>query len=532
MFDANEIDPQLFTDVGEGLDSPSVAVSKGYINPKTGKVYTLDEATAAINRIEKDFGKNVADVSKKIGVELDPKGRDRVLQQGTMHGYAKAYKNFSSGAYDSNPDAKYAMDNFLGNVSLIHSGAGDETSMGALYGDIGNKISPLDDRYDYSSNNWYQKNASNKLVRGKFTTYGDTTAGHKYMVGKKQLEYEDVPGDTPSGECQCEDPSKTDTYKPKDAQGNCTCNPVPKKCPCKKANGTVIEMAANADGSCPPCTDDVDYPVPGPPAEWWLQDTIKTTGAFGDLMGVKKYMPWAAPAKLETPRPTFLDPTRELGANAEQANIQTAGMAQFAGPQALSARSSSVQGQASKNAADILSKYNNANVNIANQFEMKATDVRNQESMLNQATQQRLYDQNTVANQQYDNAKLAMRNNLRNYYTNAITNRTKTDALNQMFENYRVSPASGGFMDYQPTEKTTNPSGSSTDAEWEAAFKFCKENGDPNPSACANRKVGVKPKTNSGADPNMINTMYGRDGGQMLENGGYVHINSWLPFIM
>ena len=408
---------------------------------------------------------------------------------------------------DETSTALLGISNFAGfNPYGMQVGVSDEAGMGTT------NISPID------------------------AYYTNTTQGE--IQGIHGLKFEDIP-DTPGvGPCQCEkdklaDGSPDPSYKPKDAQGNCTCEPTePKKCPCQKADGTVLEMTANADGSCPPCTEDKDLDIPGPPAEWWLQDTIKTTGAFGDLMGVKKYMPWAPPAKLQTPRPTFLDPTRELAANAEQANIQTQGMAQFAGPQALSARSSGIQGQAAKNAADVLSKYNNANVNIANQFEMKATDIRNQESMLNQATQQRLYDQNTVANQQFDNAKLAMRNNLRNYYTNAITNRTKTDALNQMFENYRVSPGSGGFMDYRPTEKTTNPSGSSTDGEWEAAFKFCKENGDPNPSACANRKVGVKSKTNSGADPNMINTMYGRDGGQMFEDGGYVYIDSWLPFIM
>ena len=77
-------------------------------------------------------------------------------------------------------------------------------------------------------------------------------------------------------------------------------------------------------------------------------------------------------------------------------------------------RSSGVQSDASKNIADTLSKYNNANVNVGNQFEFKANDIRNQSNMMKQATNQRLYDQNTVANQQFDNAKLAMRNNVRN----------------------------------------------------------------------------------------------------------------------
>ena len=489
-------------------------------NTAAGKDLSDAEIEAMRKKIKDAGYTSLEAVSDKVGLPMkravgtgratNPYDEEAYIQQAGFIAADKLMKDLDAnpGNYDDETStALLGISNFAGFSPYgMQVGVSDEAGMGTT------NISPID------------------------AYYTNTTQGE--IQGIHGLKFEDIP-DTPGvGPCQCEkdklaDGSPDPSYKPKDAQGNCTCKPTePKKCPCQKADGTVLEMTANADGSCPPCTEDKDLDIPGPPAEWWLQDTIKTTGAFGDLMGVKKYMPWAPPAKLQTPRPTFLDPTRELAANAEQANIQTQGMAQFAGPQALSARSSGIQGQAAKNAADVLSKYNNANVNIANQFEMKATDIRNQESMLNQATQQRLYDQNTVANQQFDNAKLAMRNNLRNYYTNAITNRTKTDALNQMFENYRVSPGSGGFMDYRPTEKTTNPSGSSTDGEWEAAFKFCKENGDPNPSACANRKVGVKSKTNSGADPNMINTMYGRDGGQMFEDGGYVYIDSWLPFIM
>jgi hypothetical protein len=47
-----------------------------------------------------------------------------------------------------------------------------------------------------------------------------------------------------------------------------------------------------------------------------------------------------------------------------------------------------------------------------------------------------------------------MRNNLRNYYTNAITNRWQTDALNQMYPNYKVSPGVGGRMDYNQLKES------------------------------------------------------------------------------
>ena len=370
--------------------------------------------------------------------------------------------------------------------------------------------------------------------------YTNTTQDEKQA--HHDLKFEDIPG---VGPCQCEkdklpDGSPDPSYKPKDAQGNCTCEPIePKKCPCQKADGTVLEMTVDQNGNCPPCQEDGDIPVQGPPSEWWLQDTIKTTGAFGDMMGLKKRMSWAPPVELGVPRPTFIDPTRELAANSEMGHIQTQGIAQFAGPQAMSARASSVQGSQAKNAADILGRYNNANVNIANQFEMKANDIRNQESMLKQATAQRVYDQNTIANQQFDNAKLAMRNQTRNYYTNAITNRWKTDALNQMFPNYAVAPGVGGRMDYRATPKTVTGTTASTQNDYFAQRKKCQESGASNPDECARNVINANKltanKTTDQAQGSMVNTMYpgtSRYGGPIFADGGFVYIDTWSPFLM
>lgn len=249
------------------------------------------------------------------------------------------------------------------------------------------------------------------------------------------------------GKCPCEEKEQE---QPKDQKEQ--------PCECTKADGTkVTSYYDESTGDCSqlPCQEaarPTDIPAP-----WWLQDTIKTAAIAGDLMGIKKYMPWAPDPSLVKPRPVFLDPTRELAAQSEQANIQTQALAQFAGPQALSARSSSVQGQAAKQAADTLSRYNNANVNIANQFEMKRADIDNQETLMKQASRQKLYDQNTIANQQFDNSKRAMRNALVNQYTNAITNRWQTHALNQMFPQFNVDPSVGGRGFYTGINKKITP---------------------------------------------------------------------------
>lgn len=540
----NRVDPEMFSDRGnkfrEWSDFKAKVVDAGkeVINPATGTPITnQNEFKAYKNYLATNFGGTFVggepklslmqvSASPTINEAFETDATTRALQQATFHGYARAMENYDT--YD--PDIQYALRNFSGG---LQRGAADEVSMMPLFKKAGIRISPIDDFYAPAS-----------------STSGNTTAGHLTGAAKLTMEFEPDPNNPP---CQCEDETKPD-YGRWDATQK-KCNPElckttpPKKCPCvivdeKTGEQTTIEQAPDPQtGECPPCEKDQDLDIEGPPAEWWLQDTIKTTGAFGDLMGVKKYMPWAPAVELQKPRPTFLDPTRELAANAEQANIQTQGMAQFAGPQALSARSASVQGQAAKNAADILSKYNNANVNIANQFELKGTDIANQESMLKQATAQRLYDQNTVANQQFDNAKLAMRNNLRNYYTNAITNKWQTDALNQMYPNYAVSPGVGGRMFFKPGNRQVTGQGAGSTITREEAYRQCRQ---MNPNAndqtnCVNSMMNLsKASTNtSGANANIGMGMYGTQrkisgsgfakGG---ESNGYVYLDSWLPFLM
>ena len=240
------------------------------------------------------------------------------------------------------------------------------------------------------------------------------------------------------------------------------------------------------------------------PAEWWLQDNVNTMGAVSDLASIKKYMPWEARVDLEEPRPTFLDPTRELGAQSEQANIASQASASFAGAQGLGARNAATQGNAAAQAANTLSNINNQNVNIANQFEGTQVGIRNQESMLNQQMANRVFDKNTIANQQFDNAKLQGRQNLRNAYNTAVTNKWKTDALNQMYPNYQTEAGPGGRVIYTPTDKTldtTKRKNTYADAE-----EHCKDQS----GNALNNCIKIY----------MDNHKYG---GESFEYGGYVY---------
>jgi hypothetical protein len=180
----------------------------------------------------------------------------------------------------------------------------------------------------------------------------------------------------------------------------------------------------------------------------WKQDKLNLLNAGLDYFDVQKALPWAARYEPELLSPTFYDPTRELAAQSEQANIANTALAQFTGPQALSARSASIQGQGAKQAADTLSRYNNQNVGVANQFEANNAQIANEAQRFNQAQNKQLYDQNVIANQQYKNTKRALRHNLADAQNTLTTNMMQTDAMNQMYPNYAVDPRSGGRMHF------------------------------------------------------------------------------------
>jgi len=183
-------------------------------------------------------------------------------------------------------------------------------------------------------------------------------------------------------------------------------------------------------------------------APWWLQDIVKTSGAAADLARVKKYLPWQDKPEVFLPKATYYDPTRELAANTEQANLASQFHQAFTGPK--SGAISGVQGKAFDNAANIMAKYNNLNVGLANQLSQERASILNQASQNQAGLNTQLWDKYTIANQQFDNSKNMARQNLRQSYMDAITNRAKTQALNTLYPNYYTDPSRGGFVNFNP----------------------------------------------------------------------------------
>lgn len=159
-----------------------------------------------------------------------------------------------------------------------------------------------------------------------------------------------------------------------------------------------------------------------------------------------KYMPWAAPINATTANPTFYDPSRELASNEEQQNAQMNYNSSFSGPQSGAARNSQIAGQSAVNAGNILSKYDQQNVGVANEFSNMNNQIMNQLSERKSASAENLYNGNVIANQSFDNSRMKLDEQILQAKTNAWNNRATTNAINQTNPYYYQDPSSGKLV--------------------------------------------------------------------------------------
>jgi hypothetical protein len=223
-------------------------------------------------------------------------------------------------------------------------------------------------------------------------------------------------------------------------------------CKCTDKDGKSYDPGKDANGKCNECKpterpefEDVEIgPETGAVVpDWTTPDLMNYYGALKDKYSLNKYYPWAAPVDMEEMRSVYLDPTRDIAAQSEQANIMTNALAQFTGPQALSSRASQVQGTSAKQAADTLSRYNNANVQLANQFGANNAQIRNQERAANQGIAKQLYDQTTLTNATFDRDKRLADNVTRQAFATGWKNASDIAMLNATSPQYEIDPRTG-----------------------------------------------------------------------------------------
>lgn len=281
---------------------------------------------------------------------------------------------------------------------------------------------------------------------------------------------------------------------------------------------TEDEIAEKGDRPDMEVMDVAQQQIPIAP-EWMTPDKMNFYGTLKDRYSLKKYYPWAPRYEPEVPRPTFMDPTRELAANAEQANILTQGLGQFVGPQALSARASSIQGQGAKQAADVLSRYNANNVGIANQFAQNAANIRNQAQLQNQATAKQLYDQTTFTNQQYDNSVRMADQAKRLAFATGWKNASDLAAVNATSDQYDIDPTTGAIVFTDP--KQFKPQETQGFDDWLSYYKEDYGMDDDDAIKAAIQSM----KGSSGNDIDISSLVQGKNG--MIVTGPMLY-----PFIL
>jgi hypothetical protein len=191
-------------------------------------------------------------------------------------------------------------------------------------------------------------------------------------------------------------------------------------------------------------------------AQWMTPDKINFYGAMKDKSRIKKFMPWAPRTELEVPTMTYLDPTRELGQQSEYANLMAQQLGQFTGPQAFASNMSSIQGTGAEQAANTLSRINNANVSASNSFAQNAANIRNQEQGINQQMTKGIFDDTTRTNQGFLNAKIAADQNVRQAFGTGWKNASNLALTNGLYSQYDIDPRTGnlwfqGGKDIVPT---------------------------------------------------------------------------------
>lgn len=212
---------------------------------------------------------------------------------------------------------------------------------------------------------------------------------------------------------------------------------------------------------------------PTPPVGPYPQDVLSMGEAFANRMGIEKYYPWAPQVEPVIPKPTFFDPRRAEANIMGSYNTAINQLGAFASPQFLAANAASVAGTAMSAAADTIAQVQNQNVNVANQFDTQKASILTNANVTNADLAKQLYDQTTLMNQQYDNAKRDARSKLLGTIKNTITNMATTDVINDVYGNrFMINPTKGGRLDFYNPPSTISPAQQAqTKAEQFAAIR-------------------------------------------------------------
>lgn len=214
------------------------------------------------------------------------------------------------------------------------------------------------------------------------------------------------------------------------------------------------------------------------PAPFDIRDIASMARAFYKKGDVQTMYPWQAIPQTFIPQWIPAPPERELAYNTEQANLANQYAAAFSGFQPGAA--SLVQGKALANAANVMDRYNQRNIDGYNQYQAGLSNILNTAAQNKAKLATDLYDKYQIANQQTINTKDKRGADMFNTGMNALGNRASWHAINTLNPNFYANPLQAGMINFtgDPNQiYASNKSADELDSLYEKAKKYSP--GDP-----------------------------------------------------
>ena len=217
--------------------------------------------------------------------------------------------------------------------------------------------------------------------------------------------------------------------------------------------GTVVSSRLPIDFNINPLPEEEPAPMPGTPefvpapkgdVGYFPEDLINIAAVAG--MNFPREYGYTQRLQPYLPDAVFLDPERQLQANQEVGATNAQAMALQGRSQNLASNLAYMQGKLAANQADTLSTYNNANVQIANNLELKRADAMNKFAEYNasQNRQQRM-DTATV-NEAFAQQRNQQLENMSEAVNQALGNVRMQKLINELPDNYAYNPMTGEYI--------------------------------------------------------------------------------------
>lgn len=179
-------------------------------------------------------------------------------------------------------------------------------------------------------------------------------------------------------------------------------------------------------------------------APWWNYDVVNYANQLGNYFDIEpgnlpvfqQYSPYS-------PDPTFLDPARAIA--QQQGLVRQAGDSIMSGSDPSVGRANVIAAAANSAnpIADIMSKYDQANVGIANEYSRNAAQTMNQAMLQNNQYNKQYTDELEVRRQQYQNALREGRTDVAKSVMQGMKNSGETSWMNATSDSYSVDPRTG-----------------------------------------------------------------------------------------